>query len=138
MATVSISEAARLTGKSTKTLYRLASQGKLSLSLDENGAKKVDTSELVRVFGEFKQSGENPIETDSESRVRQLEAEISVLRQAAAQLDVLKAEKAGLEALNAAREQQLQDMRQALRLIESQIEVPPTGQKRRRWWQFGK
>jgi hypothetical protein len=137
MATVSISEAARLTGKSTKTLYRLASQGRLSLSLDEKGSKKVDTSELVRVFGELTHPSENLAETDSESRVRQLEAEISVLRQAAAQLDVLKAEKAGLEALNAAREQQLQDMRQALRLIESQIETPSNGQKRR-WWQFGK
>lgn len=137
MAVVSISEAARLTGKSTKTLYRMASQGRLSVSLDENGAKTVDISELVRVFGELRQPSENPIATDQESRVRQLEAEVSVLRQAAAQVDVLKAEKAGLEALNAAREQQLQDMRQALRLIESQIEAPSNGPKRR-WWQFGK
>ena len=137
MATVSISEAARLTGKSTKTLYRLASQGRFSLSLDESGSKKVDTSELVRVFGELRDPNENQSRTDPESRLRQLEAEILVLRQTAAQLDVLKAEKAGLEALNAVREQQLQDMRQALRLIESQIEAPADG-KKRRWWQFGK
>lgn len=135
MAIVSISEASRLTGKSTKTLYRMASQGRLSLSLSEKGTKEVDTSELVRVFGNLTNHDETPSETGSESHVRQLENEIAQLREVAAQVDVLKAEKAGLEAIAALREEQIQDMRQAMRLLEHQHETPENGQKRR-WWRF--
>jgi len=127
MALVSIAEAARLTGKSTKTLYRLASQGRLSMSHDESGVKNVDTAELARVFGQLKRPGETPGETDMESRLRQLEKENADLRQVAA---VLAAEKAGVEALSAQRETQIQDMRQAMRLLE--------GPAKRRWWQFGR
>jgi hypothetical protein len=46
MALVSISEAARLTGKSRATIHRRAKAGKLSIQ-----GSKVDTSELIRVFG---------------------------------------------------------------------------------------
>jgi len=51
MALVSISEASRLTNKSRTTVHRYISKGKLSICTDENGVKKIDTSELLRVFG---------------------------------------------------------------------------------------
>ncbi len=51
MARVSISEAARLTGKSRTTLHRLIKAGYLSTCSGERNAKMVDTSELLRVFG---------------------------------------------------------------------------------------
>jgi hypothetical protein len=51
MARVSISEAARLTGKSRTTLHRLIKAGDLSTCSGERNAKMVDTSELLRVFG---------------------------------------------------------------------------------------
>lgn len=54
MALVSISEASRLTNKSRTTVHRYISKGKLSICTDENGVKKIDTSELLRVFGAFK------------------------------------------------------------------------------------
>ncbi len=53
MARVSISEAARLTGKSRTTLHRLIKAGDLSTCSGERNAKMVDTSELLRVFGPF-------------------------------------------------------------------------------------
>ncbi|WP_241357488.1 helix-turn-helix transcriptional regulator, partial [Klebsiella pneumoniae] len=55
MARVSISEAARLTGKSRTTLHRLIKAGDLSTCSGERNAKMVDTSELLRVFGTFEQ-----------------------------------------------------------------------------------
>ncbi len=61
MARVSISEAARLTGKSRTTLHRLIKAGDLSTCSGERNAKMVDTSELLRVFGTFEQpKGEHP------------------------------------------------------------------------------
>ncbi|WP_407245071.1 helix-turn-helix transcriptional regulator [Klebsiella pneumoniae] len=55
MARVSISEAARLTGKSRTTLHRLIKAGDLSTCSGERNAKMLDTSELLRVFGPFEQ-----------------------------------------------------------------------------------
>ncbi|WP_233965691.1 helix-turn-helix transcriptional regulator, partial [Pectobacterium versatile] len=54
MAQVSISEAARLTGKSRTTLHRLIKTGELSTCHGERNAKMLDTSELLRVFGALK------------------------------------------------------------------------------------
>jgi hypothetical protein len=138
MAIVSISEAARLTGKSTKTLYRMVSQGRLSVSQDENGAKTVDISELVRVFGEFNGRGET-LESVSmsqdgtavEARLRQLERENVELRHTA---ELLRVEKASAEAVSAERESQLRDMRQAMRLLENAQQA----QSKRPWWRFGR
>lgn len=48
----SISAASRLTGKSRTTLTKHIRQGKLSCELDDTGAKLVDVSELMRVYGD--------------------------------------------------------------------------------------
>ncbi|WP_330926769.1 hypothetical protein [Candidatus Sororendozoicomonas aggregata] len=49
-----VSEAAVLVGKNRKTLYAHISSGKISAQIDEEGTKFIDTSELVRVYGEIK------------------------------------------------------------------------------------
>ena len=51
MARHTISEAARITGKSRSTLHRHIKSGKLSKTTDETGAPVIDTSELQRVYG---------------------------------------------------------------------------------------
>lgn len=57
MALVSISEAARLTGKARSTLHKYIKQGKLSTTTDQNtGNKSIETSELIRVFGKISNS----------------------------------------------------------------------------------
>jgi predicted transcriptional regulator len=90
MAFVSVREAASLTGKSTQTLYRHIQQGKLS----QHSNGKIDTSELLRVYGELqgeKVSSENHSivkmsshETENEkwlkSQIAQLQQDIRELK----------------------------------------------------------
>jgi len=63
MAQVSISEAARLTGKSRRTIQRYVATGKLSLSHNDTTEKNIDISELIRVFGEIKKDVVTPEDT---------------------------------------------------------------------------
>lgn len=53
MACHTLSESARLTGKSRRTIQRYVKSGKLSAKNDVNGNPSIDTSELIRVFGEL-------------------------------------------------------------------------------------
>lgn len=90
MTRVSISEAARLTGKSRTTLHRLIKTGELSTCSGERNAKMVDISELLRVFGPFDQpksehlTRQVPEQCDtapadqSEHIIRQLKQQIGV------------------------------------------------------------
>ncbi len=55
MAKHSISEAARITGKSRSTIHRHIKSGQLSKELSNDGSPVIDTSELQRVYG-LKQS----------------------------------------------------------------------------------
>ncbi|ELV07164.1 Hypothetical protein F387_02041 [Wohlfahrtiimonas chitiniclastica SH04] len=50
MAIVSISEAARLTGKTRATIHRHINTGKLSKTKNDTGSIGIDTSELIRVY----------------------------------------------------------------------------------------
>jgi ubiquinone biosynthesis protein UbiJ len=54
MALLSISAAARAAGKDRGTIQRFINSGKLSVTKDATGKQQVDTSELLRVFGELK------------------------------------------------------------------------------------
>ena len=79
MAKVSVAEAARLTGKSVKTIYRHIDIGKLSSSQNDNGSKSIDISELQRVYGNIKIKNENIInsqmsdlENQNDNQMRQL------------------------------------------------------------------
>lgn len=54
MTIVSVSEAARLSGRGRATLYRLFERGELSRSVSPDGSVGVDVSELIRVFGQLK------------------------------------------------------------------------------------
>lgn len=63
MAILSLREAARQVGVSRPTIYRKAASGELSVVKRPDGSQGVDTSELIRVFGELR-----PPETVSETR----------------------------------------------------------------------
>ena len=54
MAIVSKSKAAKLAGVSRPTMYRYIKNGKVSVTKNKDGSEGVDTSELMRVFGELK------------------------------------------------------------------------------------
>ena len=53
MSKVSISQASRLTNKTRKTIYKYIQDGLLTVSMDTQGKKVIDISELIRVFGEI-------------------------------------------------------------------------------------
>lgn len=127
MAVVSISEAARLTGKSRKTIQRYVADGRISMSQHVAGKNGIDTAELIRVFGELSQSAP----ALSHATESQPDAGF-VAPDVAATLAQLQAENALLKAQIEAKDANLADLRQSLRLLEH---VPST---KRRWWQFGK
>ena len=54
MALLPVSKAAELVGLSRKTMYAHVKSGKVSVSKNNKGSLLIDTSELIRVFGDIK------------------------------------------------------------------------------------
>lgn len=54
MAWHSIQEAQMLTGKSRRTLYRDMAEGRLSWEHEGDNRRRLETSELIRVYGELR------------------------------------------------------------------------------------
>ena len=73
MAYVTIEEAAKLTGKSTQSLYRHVKQGKVSKHHDG-----FDTAELMRVYGALRNTTDTTINFDKVSN--ESEVELSMLK----------------------------------------------------------
>lgn len=65
MAYLSISAAARATGKDRGTIKRYLADGRLSSTPDASGNPKIDTSELLRVFGALKTDGSSNTAPDA-------------------------------------------------------------------------
>jgi len=53
MALLTLTEAAAAVGKDRSTIHRNIEKGRLSAVLDASGERRVDTSELIRVFGQL-------------------------------------------------------------------------------------
>lgn len=96
MAQVSIAEAARLTGKSRRTIERHLESGKLSFTQNVAGARQIETSELTRAYGSLSllvaahdvttcqpvtQGVDAPDKTELRQRLAVLEAENKLLRE---------------------------------------------------------
>lgn len=153
MAKVSISEAARLVGVSRSNLYKsYIKQGRLSVASNHQGKPEIDTSELLRVFGELQQctgTGDmgGQVVTGVGDRSRQAVtpsintdflAEQQLLKEqlsaAKAQVELLR------EQLNKADEQadwykrQIEDLVGTVKLLEHQ----KSQEKPRKWWWWWK
>jgi len=74
----SVNEAARLAGKSPRTLYKHVHAGTLSAQRSPGGALRIDTSELIRAYGEI-HDPESQDATDGHSHSQQMQAEINRL-----------------------------------------------------------
>jgi hypothetical protein len=120
MTIVSISEAARLTGRSRKTLQRYVAEGRISMSHPDAGAKGIDTSELVRVFGELSQPSSSL-------------SHASMSQHVALDVPALRAEIEGLKAVVQAKDETIDSLRQAMRLLEHH-----KSPAKRHWWQINK
>lgn len=138
MPLVSISEAARLTGKARSTLHKYIKQGKLSTTTaSDNRTKKIDISELLRVFGDI-----NATSSDTVTNVAKLQQTTSDEdRTLQVKLQFLELENTHLKAENDLLTKNLEDVRNAMLLIESKL--PPTpepqpAQTTKKPWQFWK
>lgn len=91
MALVSVTEAARLAGKSRSYFYKgYIKTGKVSVTADHLGKPQIDTSEILRVFGKLEDTGEQytaeqqatpPTVTSDSVRLAALETEVRMLRE---------------------------------------------------------
>lgn len=127
MAKVSISEAARLTGKSRTTLHRLIKTGVLSTCHGARNSRMVDVSELIRVFG--------PLEHRASEQVTAQVAEHSETGSSVQNEHViaqLRQEVEHLKTLVSAKESHIDSLKQAMLLIEH------THAGDSPWWKFWK
>ena len=133
MAKVSISEAARLTGKSRTTLHRLIKTGELSTCHGERNARMLDTSELLRVFGTL--SGgvpEQSIEQVNEQSVTASQVDNEqVIRS-------LKQEVEHLRTLVSAKDSHIESLNRAMLLLEHKQDMPDRQSRSKPWWHFWK
>jgi len=136
MALITISETARLTGKNRTTIYKYINSGKLSVVASVDGSKKIDTSEILRVFPDCKivekqQHGDNVTQQHTTQEVDTLRQEISHLK------ELMKAQ----QELLAEKDKRNEDLKQALLLIESKLpSTPETAMPQvvKKSWQFWK
>ena len=133
MAKLTVSGAARAVGLSRQYLYKgYIKTGKLSVDRDERGKPVVDSSELIRVFGELKSHGAST-NVDSELRLETQEKDTDVIRLQArleANEELLRRAE---EQLRAAEEREMW-LRQQLE--RAQAVLTDQRQAHRPWWRF--
>lgn len=121
MALVSVAKAASLVNRDRKVIYRdYIATGKLTATKNGRGHMQIDTSELLRVFGAFE--GETKNQDNAPHKETSLDSII--------ELEKLRLENAALRDKVETQAANLQDLRQALQMLEHKPE------SRRRWWHF--
>ena len=125
MSLVSITEAARLTGKSRRTIQRYVATGKLSLSQCDTTEKSIDTSELIRVFGN---SLKNDTDDDTLKNVTMSRSVTTKNDTADIEKELLKQELALLKERLKDKDAHIDSLQKAMLLIELKLpkETEPT------------
>lgn len=123
MAQVSISEAARLTKKSRRTIQRYVATGKLSLSHNETTEKSIDTSELIRVFGEINKDEVTP--NDTLKTVTMSHCVMHNNDSSKLENELLKKEIEFLKQRLEDKDAHIDSLKNAMLLIESKLPPPP-------------
>ncbi|GKV83669.1 hypothetical protein PEC106664_44430 [Pectobacterium carotovorum subsp. carotovorum] len=120
MAWVSMRQAMELTGKGRSSLYRDMAKGRVSYRSESDGGRSLDTSELMRVYGELK-----PDETTQwDTRGQGDETDNSVMKDLVLELKALREEVSGLKL-------ELQEMR---RLEYKPAPVESENVHPKPWW----
>lgn len=107
MATVNVSEAARLAKTTRATIYKYIKNGKLSATSLPEGGYTIDTSEIMRVFGDIYSEDVPSVHVNTPELQRELDA----LR------EHLKAK----DELIMAKEQHISDLQRSLQLLEYKV-----------------
>lgn len=111
MAWHTLQEAQELTGKSRRTLYRDMAKGLVSWVVTENGHRRLETSELIRAYGEVVEYGTG---TSEKTAHRGTPENAAIL----AELQALRAE--------------VRELRESLHLLEHQPDQ--SGPAQMPWW----
>lgn len=109
MAWHTILEAQKLTGKSRRTLYRDMSKGRLSWAPEGDNARRLETSELIRVYGTLLPVAQSEIEKPAHAGTGVGTQDTALI----------------LAELKALREE-VAELRQAMRLIEHKPDPVPS------------
>ncbi|MDF9912635.1 UNVERIFIED_ORG: hypothetical protein OKW14_004660 [Pantoea brenneri] len=102
MAWHSVRQALELTGKARSTLYRDMAKGRVSYRSEADGGRSLETSELIRVYGELRQVEHDESDTKRQPNetaniaIAELVSEIRALRE---EVTELKTELQGLRRL---------------------------------------
>lgn len=144
MAMVTVSEAARLVGLARQNLYKnYIAKGKISVDRDRMGNPKIDTSELVRVFGEIRMTNDVSPKTQEVTENDSSDSELGTLSQAKDQvIAALRLQiEAAMEREKKAEErelwlrQQLEDAQRQVKLL-THDKIEETAQERKPWWRI--
>ena len=135
MALISISEAAKLAGIARSHLYsQYINTGAISVTRDSRGKPKIDTAELIRVFGSIQldigQDNRTPEKTVIQDSLGQ-EKTLALNTDALAMIELLKEQLAKAEERERFYQAQLAELTQTIKLLEYQPTAEP-----RKWWQW--
>ena len=131
MSKVSISEASRLTNKTRKTVYKYIQDGLLTVSMDTQGKKVIDISELIRVFGEIEMPEYTEVNnTEVSNNIHQVTLEsIQLIAEKDVEIARLQSLLAGKDELLNSKNDQIKTLEKSLHLLEdltNKIPVPVT------------
>lgn len=138
MALLDLTKAAKMAGVSRQTIYRKMSEGTISWDVDNQGKRRIETSELIRVFGSVNSHKENLRDVTSNT-VRHNTATVEGYQIA---IDTLKlqVESERQRALRA--ESEVDFLRSALSKVQDDVQKLLTHQTeanttpRRPWWKL--
>ena len=129
MSQVSISEASRLTNKTRKTIYKYINDGLLTVSMDTQGKKVIDISELIRVFGKIEMPEYTDVNnTEISNNIHQVTLEsIQLIAEKDVEIARLQSLLAGKDELLNSKNDQIKTLEKSLHLLEdltNKIAVP--------------
>ena len=132
MAKVNISEAARMVGKSRSHLYeKYIHTGAITVETDRDGRKVIDTSELIRVFGNLV-SDDNSKDREEISHVQHNDNHKDSV------ISALQSENEVLREYLQAKEQEVAWLREQVAkttaLLTHQTNDQKTPKRKLRWW----
>ena len=131
MSKVSISQASRLTNKTRKTIYKYIQDGLLTVSMDTQGKKVIDISELIRVFGEIEMPEYTVVNNpEISNNIHQVTLEsIQLIAEKDMEIARLQSLLSGKDELLNAKNDQIKTLEKSLHLLEdltNKIPVPTT------------
>jgi GTPase SAR1 family protein len=136
MPKLSITEAARLYGKSRSTLYKQNKNGVLSFSAGDDGRPCIDLSEMIRVYGPVpnQYTQENELEHENTHEERAFDALLEIIKRQEKQLLQADEREAWLRERLEQSQRQLDRAQQQIQLLTDQ--KPTKSSRNRPWWRL--